>query len=89
MGRAHEQPRICSWDNGVIYDVDPESVAQSIGYDRNGDEVFIGDMVHHVMWYDEDADEWEACDEEPYPANYDDFRSILEGSLELVKEASL
>lgn len=40
-----ESPRICSWDNGVIYDIDPESVAQFVGYDKDGREVYEGDTL--------------------------------------------
>lgn len=40
-----EDPRICSWDNGVIYDIDVESVAQLVGYDSKGKEVYEGDVM--------------------------------------------
>lgn len=40
-----DKPRICSWDNGVIYDVEPDSVRQLIGYDCNGREVYEGDVL--------------------------------------------
>ena len=40
-----EEPRICSWNNGVIYDIEPESVAQLVGYDKNGEEIYEGDRL--------------------------------------------
>ena len=40
-----EEPRICSWDNGVIYDIEPDSVAQLVGFDCDGNEVYEGDLL--------------------------------------------
>lgn len=40
-----EEARICSWDNGVIYDIEPDSVRQLVGYDKHGNEVYEGDVL--------------------------------------------
>ena len=40
-----EEPRICSWDNGVIYDIAPESVKQLVGFDCERREVYEDDIL--------------------------------------------
>lgn len=37
--------RICSWENGVIYDVEEDSIAQLVGVDSAGNEVYEGDKL--------------------------------------------
>ena len=47
-----QKVRVCSWDNGVIYDVAPDSVTQLIGTDKNNREVYEGDRVFsHGEYY--------------------------------------
>ncbi len=43
----HEWNKLCILDDddGDIYEVDPESVAQLVGHDSNGNEVYEGDTV--------------------------------------------
>lgn len=43
---------ILDWDDGDNYEVEPETVAQLVGYDANDKEVYEGDTVTGV------ADEW-------------------------------
>lgn len=45
-------------DDGDIYEVDPESVAQFVGYDKTGREVYEGDVLitrsgfeYQARWY--------------------------------------
>lgn len=44
---------ILDWDDGDNYEVEPESVAQLVGYDKDGKEVYEGDMVFNpgIMGY--------------------------------------
>ncbi|MBR0287678.1 MAG: hypothetical protein IJQ82_01740 [Selenomonadaceae bacterium] len=37
---GRDEPRICSWDNGVIYDIEPDSVVMLVGYDSKCREVY-------------------------------------------------
>lgn len=44
----HEWNKLCILDeddDGDIYEVDPESVAQFVGVDSNGNEIYEGDIV--------------------------------------------
>ena len=38
---------IFDWSDGDFYEVDPDSVAQLVGYDADGAEVYEGDTVRH------------------------------------------
>ncbi len=46
---------ILDWDDGDNYEVEPETVAQLVGYDTNGKEVYEGDTV-----VGEDGMQWNA-----------------------------
>ena len=39
---------IFDWNDGDCYEVEPESVAQLVGYDADGKEVYEGDKLKHV-----------------------------------------
>lgn len=59
------------------YPVDPESVAQLIGVDRNGAEIFEGDTVIRIGG-DEDFDEEKAF---PMTATFEDYAPIRDGEI--------
>ncbi|MBR4031109.1 MAG: hypothetical protein IKJ07_00055 [Clostridia bacterium] len=44
---------ILDWDDGDNYEVEPETVAQLVGYDTNGKEVYEGDEIYNpgIMGY--------------------------------------
>lgn len=44
---------ILDWDDGDNYEVEPETVAQLVGYDANDKEVYEGDVVFNpgIMGY--------------------------------------
>lgn len=43
-----DKVKIEDWDDGDIYEVEPESVAQLIGIDADGKEIYEGDYVEVV-----------------------------------------
>lgn len=47
-GTRKTPPSIHEWQRGRFVDVEPESIAQLIGYDKNGAEVYEGDMLVDV-----------------------------------------
>ena len=36
-------------DNGMIHEVDPDSVVQLVGYDVEGNEVYVGDTLEDIL----------------------------------------
>ncbi len=76
------KPCILDDDDGDIYEVEPESVAQLIAVDINGREVYEGDMVERIADYDPDFDRAKAF---PMAATFDDFSAINDGQIILVE----
>lgn len=60
-------------DNGRV-EVDPASVAQLIAVDKNGNEVFEGDLVERIADYDADFDRAKSF---PMAATFDDYSAII------------
>lgn len=46
--QEYDKVDIADWDDGDIYEVAPESVAQLIGIDADGKEIYEGDYVEVV-----------------------------------------
>lgn len=68
---------------GKAYRIYPESLAQLVGVDSNGNEVYEGDMVERIADYDdEDFDRAKAF---PMAATFDDFSAINDGQIILVE----
>lgn len=78
----HEWNKLCilDEDDGDIYKVDPESVAQLVGVDSNGNEVYEGDIIVNSR-----GEEWEA-ELIPAPVSEDGFQHMLSIELFTLKE---
>lgn len=83
--QEYDKVDIADWDDGDIYEVTPESVAQLIGIDANGREVYEGDTVIRIApspdWKDGDFNP-----EKTYPmaAAFDDYAAIRDEAIILV-----
>lgn len=81
--QEYDKVDISDWDDGDIYEVAPESVAQLIGIDAHGREVYEGDTVIRIAG-DEDFNP-----EKTYPmaAAFDDYAAIRDEEIILVEAA--
>lgn len=73
----------------AYYDVEPESVAQLIGVDKNGNEIYETDKVIFVRRY-RDRVAHELIDKkvgEPWAATFRDYSEILSGAVVLEEAA--
>ncbi len=69
----------------VISEVKPESVAQLIGVDKNGAEVYEGDKVIRETFIDDEGNEHEVLEAFPMAATFEDFSAIENGEIVKVK----
>lgn len=82
VGRCGEPIIITNFT--AAYEVTPESVAQLIGIDAHGREVYEGDKVIRIAG-DEDFNPEKAY---PMAASFEDYAAIRDGEIVLVEAAA-
>lgn len=67
------------------HEVDPDSVAQLIAYDKNGKEVYEGDLVKRILEWNATEEDYVEVDSWEFAASFEDYHAILAGEIVLVK----
>lgn len=81
--QEYDKVDIADWDDGDVYEVAPESVAQLVGIDADGREVYEGDKVIRIAG-DEDFNPEKTF---PMAAAFDDYAAIRDEEIVLVEAA--
>lgn len=70
---------------GIAYHIEPDSVSQLIGCDSNGAEVYEGDPVKRIKYWEDDYvldfHGYVDCDGKIFQASFSDFDAILNGEI--------